>query len=396
MAFRIYLFLISISFTCLTDLGAQAATQGIDFFHGSFQEALNKAKSDGKLIFMDAFTTWCGPCRRMAANTFPDANVGSFYNENFINLKVDMEKGEGPDLAIRYGIASYPTLLYIDGDGKIVHRASGARGPEPFIELGRDALKKNDRSGDFAKLYDAGNREPATVLAYIKALNAAGKPSLKIANEYLATQKDMKTPENLQIILESTTEADSRIFDLLIQNKEAIISLKNKEIFEAKVYQACYRTFTKAVDYRNEALLKEAQSKMKNHPTKEKDFILQTNMEYYAKTGNAAKYLTALKAYTSKSAKSDATKLSRTAEQAVGYFKTDAKVCAYAESMAKKAAQNGGMPAQYYLWANIQKLNGKHSDAISTCRKGIEIAKERGEPTQNFDNLIRELEKMKG
>lgn len=396
MAFRNYLFLFSICFSLFTDLGAQAASQGIDFFHGSFQEALTKAKSEGKLIFMDAFTTWCGPCRRMAANTFPDANVGSFYNENFINLKVDMEKGEGPELAVRYGIASYPTLLYLDGDGKIVHRASGARGPEPFIELGRDALKKNDRSGDFAKLYDAGNREPATVLAYIKALNAAGKPSLKIANEYLATQKDLKTPENLQIILESTTEADSKIFDLLIQNKDAIIALKNKEIFEAKVYQSCYRTFTKAVDYRNEALLKEAQSKMKNHPAKEMDFVLQTNMEYYAKTGNAAKYLTALKAYASKSAKSDATKLSRTAEQAVGYFRTDAKVCAYAEGMAKKAAQNGGMPAQYYLWANIQKLNGKHTDAINTCRKGIEIAKERGEPTQNFDNLIRELEKMKG
>ncbi|MBK9632305.1 MAG: thioredoxin family protein [Saprospiraceae bacterium] len=369
--------------------------QGIEFFHGSFQEALDKAQAEGKLVFMDAFTTWCGPCRRMAANTFPDASVGNFYNENFINLKVDMEKGEGRDLSLRYAINSYPTLLYIDGQGKVVHRVSGGRAPEPFIELGKEALKKIDKSADFAKLYDAGDRDPKTVLAYIKSLNNAGKSSLKIANEYLATQTDLSTPENLEIILESTTEADSRIFDLLVQNKEKIILLKSKEVYDAKIYQSCHRTFAKSLEYRNESLLKEAQTKIKHHSTKEKEFVFQTNMEYYAKTGDVDKYLVAAKTYAKKSAKNDANKLTKLVEQSIGYFKTNKKVTTFAESLAKKAAQNGGLPTQYLMYANILKLNGKHSDAINACKKGMELAKEKNEPTHYFEQLMREIEKIK-
>lgn len=376
--------------------GSLATAQGIDFFHGSFQEGLDKAKAEGKLVFVDAFTTWCGPCRRMAANTFPDPSVGSFYNENFINMKIDMEKGEGPNIAVRYAVNSYPTLIYIDGSGKVVHKVSGARGPEAFIELGRDALKKNDRSGDYAKLYEEGNRDPKTVLAYIKALNSAGKPSLKIANEYLATQNNLKTPENLEIILESTTEADSRIFDLLIQHKTELIQLKGKDLFEAKILQSCHRTFNKAVEYRNEALLKEAQNKIKNHPSKAKEFVLQTNMEYAARTGDADRYISAAKLFQKKSLKNDAAKLSKLAEQSIQYFKTNPKVSSFAEGVAKQAANNGGLPNQYLMYAQILKMNGKHKEAIAACKKGMDIAKEKSEPTYHFERMIKDLEQIKG
>ncbi|MBK9272708.1 MAG: thioredoxin family protein [Saprospiraceae bacterium] len=370
--------------------------QGIQFFQGSFQEALDKAQVEGKLVFMDAYTTWCGPCRRMAANTFPDPMVGDYYNENFINLKVDMEKGEGRDLSIRYAINSYPTLLYIDGQGKIVHRVSGARGPEAFIDLGKEALKKNDKSGDYAKLYNEGNRDPKTVLAYIKSLNNAGKPSLKIANEYLSTQTSLSTPENLEIIIESATEADSRIFDLLIEHKKEITQLKSQEVFDARVYQACHKTFSKALEYRNETLLKEAQIKIKNHSSKATEFVFQTNMEYYGKTGDPDRYLTAAKAYVKKSAKNDANKLTRTVEQSLGYFRTNKNVTEFAESVAKKAATNGGLTKQYLMYANVLKLNGKHKEALDICRKGKELAKEKNEPSFHFDQLEMEIEKLKG
>lgn len=133
-------------------LFGQESKGGMEFFHGSFSEALEKANAEGKIIFMDAFTTWCGPCRRMASSTFPDSEVGGFYNANFINLKVDMEKGEGPDLSIRYSVNSYPTLLYIDGTGKVVHKGVGMRGPEQFIELGREALKRMTAPGSLQKI----------------------------------------------------------------------------------------------------------------------------------------------------------------------------------------------------------------------------------------------------
>ncbi len=65
---------------------------GIVFFNGTWKQALNKAKADKKIIFLDAYASWCGPCKVMARKTFRDASVAKFYNKNFINIAMDMEK----------------------------------------------------------------------------------------------------------------------------------------------------------------------------------------------------------------------------------------------------------------------------------------------------------------
>ncbi|MEZ4920517.1 MAG: thioredoxin family protein [Saprospiraceae bacterium] len=112
---------------------------GIEFFHGSWAEAKAKAKAENKLIFVDAYTTWCGPCRWMASNTFTDSEVGAFYNKKFINVKMDMEKGEGPTLARQWKVRAYPTLLYFDADGNEVKRELGAKRADDFIRIGKSA-----------------------------------------------------------------------------------------------------------------------------------------------------------------------------------------------------------------------------------------------------------------
>ena len=78
---------------CLLTLAFTANAQGgIEFFHGTWAEAKAKAKAEDKLIFVDAYAEWCGPCKRMSAQTFPDPKAGEFFNPNFICLKIDMEK----------------------------------------------------------------------------------------------------------------------------------------------------------------------------------------------------------------------------------------------------------------------------------------------------------------
>lgn len=116
---------------------------GIQFFHGTFAEAQAKAKQENKLIFMDAYTSWCAPCRFMAANVFTDPSVGEYYNAHFVNLKVDMEKGEGPDLSRRYSVMAYPTLLFIDGNGAVKSRTMGGKSASEFIALGQKVVKDN-------------------------------------------------------------------------------------------------------------------------------------------------------------------------------------------------------------------------------------------------------------
>jgi thiol:disulfide interchange protein len=121
---------------------AKSAVTGINFFHGTFAEAKAKAAKENKLIFMDAYTVWCGPCKWMAANTFTDAAVGEYFNKYFVNMKVDMERGEGRTLARQYAVRAYPTLLFIDSKGDVKHRAMGAKRAGDFLALGKKAVDK--------------------------------------------------------------------------------------------------------------------------------------------------------------------------------------------------------------------------------------------------------------
>ena len=110
---------------------------GIRFFEGTWDEALQLAQKENKLIFLDVYATWCGPCRRLSSITFPDPEVGEYFNNRFINVKIDGERGEGPMIRQRYAVRGYPTLLFVNHKGEVVHRTAGFRDPQRFIELGQ-------------------------------------------------------------------------------------------------------------------------------------------------------------------------------------------------------------------------------------------------------------------
>lgn len=364
--------------------------KGIQFYKGEFKEALAQAEKEGKLIFIDAYTTWCGPCRRMAANVFPDETVGEFYNANFINMKIDMEKGEGPEIGRKYGVRSYPTFLFVGSDAKVVHTGSGARPVEAFIEMGRDALKRFDKSGDWAKKYESGDRSAETVLAYIKSLNQVGKPSLRIANEYLSAQENLNTAENLEIIFESATEADSRIFNFLVERKAEIVKLKSLEVYESKVQAACKRTFKKAMEYRNEGLLTEAQEKMKNVPSRYEEFKSETSLEYYGATGQADLFLEAAKLNFKKVAGKNPEKYKSLSLSCLANFKDHKEIMNFAEKSAKEAYSLSKAQEFCINYARILHHNGKKTEAIAIVKKGIELAKEKAEPLQMLEYLLRD------
>ena len=130
-----------LTLVCLLTLStATIFAQGIEFETGTWEEVLAKAQKENKPIFVDAYASWCGPCKYMSYNIFPDEKVGDFYNKNFINYKYDMEKGEGPKFASKYKIMGYPTFLFIDKDGAVQYRTMGGKQADAFIKVGEDAL----------------------------------------------------------------------------------------------------------------------------------------------------------------------------------------------------------------------------------------------------------------
>lgn len=114
--------------------------EGIKFENLTFEEALNKAKETDKLIFIDFYTEWCGPCKKLAAGPFTYPEVGAYYNAQFINLTYDAEK-EGLEVAKKYKVSSYPTLMFIDGDGQMIYKGGGASHGNDLVGFGKAAIK---------------------------------------------------------------------------------------------------------------------------------------------------------------------------------------------------------------------------------------------------------------
>ena len=113
-------------FSILCVLGLQlAAAQGIQFFGGSWKEVMAEAKSTGRPVFIDVYTSWCMPCKKMAKETFTQKEVGDYFNANFVNYKIDAEKGEGITIARQYKVTAYPTCLFVLPNGKLVHSFLG-------------------------------------------------------------------------------------------------------------------------------------------------------------------------------------------------------------------------------------------------------------------------------
>lgn len=366
--------LVTLLLTVITFSVAQA--QGIDFFHGTFAEALEKAKKENKLIFMDAYAEWCGPCKKMAATVFKDEKVGKFFNDNFINVKMDMEKGEGPNLSGKYNVAAYPTLLFINGKGDLVHKGVGGLPVEQFMNLARTASGKVDNSKEFEKAYAEGKRDPDLILNYVRALNRAGKPSLKVVNEYLQ-KADMTSPITLKLIYEGTTQADSKIFDLLIKNKTQIIGLYSEKQVKDKIEEACEKTLSNAVLFKSVELHKEAKDKLKTHvPEKAEEFALVADLKFFQASGNAKDFCRTCETLLKKEGKNDARAHFKVGKQMVDAFPSDKNVLLDAEKYFKKAAEFGGMSEYYLYYAQTLLKNGKKKDALSAAEKALKIAKE--------------------
>ncbi|MEO7174506.1 MAG: thioredoxin domain-containing protein [Saprospiraceae bacterium] len=370
-----------------------SSAQGIEFFHGTWQEALDKAKAENKAIFVDAYTTWCGPCKRMSSQVFILPDVGKFYNENFINVKMDMEKGEGPQFGSKYPVRSYPTFLFINPDGAVAHQAVGGRGGEEFIALGDEALKKTDTSLDFAKKYDAGDHSPELVYNYVKALNKAGKPSAKIVNDYLAKNKDFSDPNTQKILYEGAVESDSKAFELLLKNKNKVSDLMGKEAVDKKILTACIKTAQKSLEFDAPELAEDAKKIVKKElPAESAVFNWKCDMAAAMQKKSAADFMSAAVPYAKKALADKPADLYALSKKVQEQFGREQIVWKDAGVWAAQAASAEPKASYVYLDAWYTWKNGNAKKAKAKAEQAIELAK--GDKRENpllYQQLLEDI-----
>lgn len=372
-----------------------AQKEGIEFFQGSWEEALEIAKAEQKPIFVDAYASWCGPCKKMAANVFTQAEVGEFFNRTFINFKIDMEKGEGPEFGQKFPVRAYPTLMFITPKEEKFHDHVGGLDAEGLLKTGDLAARKYGGNSEYAEKYKEGNREFEVVRGYLAGLAQSGQSAVSEANAYLRDEgKDLTEKQRVEIAFAAATEADSRLFDLVVEAREELFdSYSEAEVLE-KVTAACHVTVDKAIQYKTPFLLEEAVDKFYLFEL-ERDariaFEAGSYLRYHAAHKEWSDYEKHLKAYTKTEVGSDITERKRLAFEMVDAFGEPAYD--WAEQLWKGICKDESETADnFYRLARIYHLQGQHKKALKEIEQAIALAEDDDSSLARYKAFERNLQ----
>lgn len=379
---------------------SHTATTGIQFEHVDWEKTLELAKEQNKIIFVDAFTTWCGPCKVMSRDVFPQEKVGDFYNENFVNVKIDMEKGEGILFAKAYNVRAFPTFLFIDSNGKMVHKGLGSQSADKFIALGESATDPDQQLGTLISQYEAGEKEPEFLMKYAKALQAAymQKEQSEVAAQYLESQDNWLSSENAEFILEmASTDANDELFQYIVEHRKEMADAVGAAKVDGKLKQAAvmqlYRNHREEMD--QEAVVMEVYNKFLPKAQAEQygqEFMI-SNMSRANDDEGKQKYLDAAVKYMAKYDVQDWGTLNSFAWR-VYELSEDPVVLNKAKEWAKKSVEldsnymnNDTLAALYF------KLKEKDK-ALKYANKAIEIAKKDGMDFSGTEELLKEIQAL--
>ncbi len=203
------------------------SAQGIAFESAniSWVELLEKARVSNKLIFIAAYSMSCHNCQHMIEKVYSNDTVGLAFNNKYINAKIDVDNGEGISIALQYEIRAYPSYLFINAKGEILHRAMGTMTVEKFAELGQNATNPDFQFYTLRQRLEQGDSSKAVLQKLIfMAKNLADYALLENVHQtYLATEKDWLSKENMEIILAGAKSIDQKSFNFLVRNQNAFI-----------------------------------------------------------------------------------------------------------------------------------------------------------------------------
>ncbi len=209
----------------------------IDFMEIESKEdwsnALEKAEQEDKLIFLDIYATWCGPCKYLDSNVYPDEKLGEIYNEEYVNAKIDGESEFGRTLVSKYRLTAYPTMYYLTEDEEIITTVVGVREAGPLGEIGSTVADNFSTLSSFSKRYDNNELSTFELIDYQSLLLEIGQDqkAADVAGKILPglTEEDIMNPEYKDLIINSPVGLDSKVYKVLAENREEFTEAWSEE-----------------------------------------------------------------------------------------------------------------------------------------------------------------------
>lgn len=391
--------ILSVAFLSLP-ITVISQTKNINFEHGTFAEIKTKAKKENKLIFVDAFTTWCGPCKQMSNNVFTNDTVADYFNKNFVNAKIDMEKDEGIDLAKQYEVKCYPNLLFIDGDGNVIHRVAGSMTAHEFIVFAEDTKKPQKCYSYYSKNYEANKNKSDFLRNYIDAREGTCLDVDVLLKRYFDMQKndDLLSKENWLMIKNYTNNIESREFKYIISNKVKFENLYKVNEVNEKLNDVCKSSLFNVlrklpVDEKQYTELKSKVTSLNLPGTKQNLFDSDL---YYHEVKNEWDAYAKLACYNVDLYYSkDAGMLNNIAWSFYEHV-SNMEYLYKAESWAKTAAELDDSYANLDTYASILFKTGKKEASLEVAKKAIVAAKKQNMLPEDYETTSNLILKIKG
>lgn len=280
----------------LASLAFGAWAQGINFEKSDWKSVREKAVREKKLIYLDIYTTWCGPCKMMARNYFPNEKAGELYNKNFINYQLDAEKDEGITVAEQYSVTGYPTNLFIDGaSGNIIYRTSGMpRELNGFLENAQTAIEesKDPMSLDeYKSKFAGGQYDKAFLKKYLQKNDRLGLDNDPVIDAYLDKYAGKTTTDStLRLVAQYQYGVDNKGYRLLVANSARLNKLmKNDKYFEQVKSNFYSNAIRKTMEQKDEKNFDRLLQRVGEFEKEQETYRHFYQKEFYGAIGDEAK-----------------------------------------------------------------------------------------------------------
>lgn len=384
--------------------------QSIAFEKGAWKDILTRAREEKKLIFVDVYATWCGPCKMLDQQVFTDKKVAATYNAFFINYKLDAERGEGVALARQYGVRAYPTALFINGDGQLIDNWVGFLPAFEFKKEGERVFRKTPLGLTLSLhegAYKDGNRSAAFMKTYLRLRQQAGLTSADILNDYVShlPADSLKTPVNTAIVVANTTTCNGPAFEWLL-------SRKDEPRFESAIQTVVQNEFSAAGRQKNrlqfEALCRIVERLEPADQVAER--VAHYQLVYHAEAADWKAYTEQAEAYTTHYLVPKLTVDAKQQQPApfqerhtqlcnIGYFvsqhsKDDARLSTLLTHLVA-VGQLDPTSLNTSLQACLRYRLGERDEAVVLQTKALELARASGDDVSSYEETLRRMQKKK-
>ena len=370
--------------------------ESINFEKGTFKEILAKAKKEKKLVFMDAFAVWCGPCKLMEKNIFTLPSVSEYYNANFINARFDMEKGEGQEIAMKYGVRSYPTFLFLNGDGEVVMKNYGYMGEKDFLTIAQEANQPKYRNSSNKELFEKGESNPEFLLNMMSLYAQSDYELAKKASERYFKVKNNQplTKDELGMLLYFIKSPSDPNYQIFVAKKQEITTLMSEDIYNQfdtniKITKILENTLDqKTGTINDDEFFKNAIPLVGK--TEAEIALNRMKVIIYPKSGKFAEYEKAALSYYQNAENFESEELLKAAWIFSEYITTPSSL-KKAEEWAEKSVMKSETPENTYILAKIYSKTGKKDHAKSYAEISKNLANAQGKDDKLATQLLESL-----